>query len=517
MTSTTHPEGAERRAAIGSLRWAAPLLLLMGLAAALRVPGLGAQSFWSDESITALLVRRDAGSFLSGVADTESTPPLYYVLAWMWVKVAGAGEVGLRSLSAVFGILAVPAAYGAARALVSSRAAWIAGLLVAANPVLVWYSQEARAYSLLVLLCGLSFWAFVVARAEGTSRSLVYWWLASSLAVYTHYFAVLVVVVEAIWLLLAQRTRSARLAVAGVGIAAVALAPLALAQRSGSHAEYISESSLASRLVNTVKQFVVGRDAPHDQLVALVVAAIGVAAVVALFRSRDRACREGALVAGGVGGIAILLSLALIPLGADYVNTQNSLGTVIPLTAALAAAFASVRPPAVGSVAVAAVCVLWFALVVGVARDERYQRADWRTALRVAVANQAPESGSLLVVGPDHEGWFARAPVGVYLPEAVSIDPIERTAEAFRPLVRDEEVTEGAARPDKVVFLLLGSEIDEREVERLLAPGHRRLETQSGEGFQIVRYDLSSVERIWRSSTEPPSLSGVPVATLYVP
>ena len=71
--------------------------------------------------------------------------------------------------------------------------------------------------------------------------------------------------------------------------------------------------------------------------------------------------------------------------------------------------------------------------------------------------------------------------------------------------------------PGEVVFLLLGSAIDMREAERLLAPGHRRLEVREGEGFHLVRYDVSRSERIWRTASGPGSLSGVPVATLYVP
>ena len=499
------------------IRWAAPLVLVMALAAALRLVAIGTQSFWSDEAITALLVRRDLGSLLSGVADTESTPPLYYVSAWLWAKLAGADEVGLRSLSALFGILAVPVGYGAARALVSTRAAWIAGLLVAVNPLLVWYSQEARAYSLLVLLCGLSFWAFVAARERGTREALACWWLASSLAMATHYFAVLVVAVMAGWLLISQRTARARLAVAGAGLSLVALAPLALAQRSGGHAEYIADSSLASRVVNLAKQFLAGRDAPRDQAIALALAAIVIVAVIALARSRDRRYRQGAFVAGLVGVAPIVLSLALVPVGADYVNTQNSLGTVVPLTVALAVAFAAVRPAPAGALAVAALCVLWGALIVGVTRDGAYQRADWRAAFAAAVAGDAPAGGRLLVVGPDYEGWFARAPARVYLDEATSVDPLERTAKSFRSLVRDDDAPPPEPEPDEVVVIVLGGTVDEREVDRLLAPGFRRLGAQTGEGFQVVRYDVSGSDRPWRASTGPTSLSGVPVATLYVP
>jgi mannosyltransferase len=499
------------------LRWAAPLVLLVALAAALRLPALGAQSFWSDEAITALLVRRDFGSLLSGVAHTESTPPLYYVAAWLWAKAAGADETGLRLLSAVLGVLAVPTAYGAARALVSSRAGWIAGLLVAANPVLVWYSQEARAYSLLVLLCGLSFWAFVEAREGGSGRALVCWWLASSLAIATHYFALLVVAVMSGWILVSQRTGRARLAVAGVAVSVVALAPLALAQRSGGHAEYIADSALRSRLVNLAKQVLVGRDAPRDQAIALAVAGIVLVALIALVRSRDRTSTHGAFVAAVVGGAPIVLSLVLVPLGADYVNTQNSLGVVVPLTVALAIAFATVRPLGAGVVAVAAVCVLWLALIGGVARDAAFQRADWRDAFAAAVEGDSAAGGRLVVVGPDYEGWFARAPARVYLPDARSVDPLQRTAKPFRSLVRDDEARTDAVGPDEVVFLVLGSSVDTREAERLLAPGYRRLGVREGDGFQLVRYDVSGSGRIWRAGTPPASLSGAPAAVLYVP
>src|SRR5438876_576650 len=81
------------------------------------------------------------------------TPPFYYMLAWGWAKLFGTGEVGLRSLSALAGTLTIPAAYAAGRALSSRRAGLIAAALFAVNPLLVWYSQEARAYALLALLC----------------------------------------------------------------------------------------------------------------------------------------------------------------------------------------------------------------------------------------------------------------------------------------------------------------------------------------------------------------------------
>src|SRR5205807_10373514 len=137
-------------------RVGAPSRLLVGgtlvLAVLLRFPMLGAKSYWGDEISTLFLIRRGFDGLLAGVARLESTPPLYYALAKLWGAVAGSGEAGLRSLPAALGVGAVAVSYLAARELVSPGAAVMTAALMAVNPILVWYSGDARSYSLAVLL-----------------------------------------------------------------------------------------------------------------------------------------------------------------------------------------------------------------------------------------------------------------------------------------------------------------------------------------------------------------------------
>src|SRR5438874_2178910 len=109
------------------------------LAAVLRFVAIGHQGFWFDEANTALLVHFSPGKMLGLIPQSESTPPLYYCLAWVWARVFGYGETGLRSLSAVAGVATVPVAYAAACKLVSPRAGVIAAALSACNPLLIWY------------------------------------------------------------------------------------------------------------------------------------------------------------------------------------------------------------------------------------------------------------------------------------------------------------------------------------------------------------------------------------------
>src|SRR5438128_2238498 len=102
------------------------VVVLTAAAAVLRFWSLGTQSYWYDEAITVDLVRRSFHGMLAAIPHTESTPPLYYVLAWGWSRLFGTTEAGLRSLSAIFGTATIPAAYAAGRTFVSRRSSLFA-------------------------------------------------------------------------------------------------------------------------------------------------------------------------------------------------------------------------------------------------------------------------------------------------------------------------------------------------------------------------------------------------------
>src|SRR5215210_6130601 len=87
------------------------------LGAALRFATLDVQSLWFDEAVTAYLVELPLGDMLTTFDDTESTPPLYYLLVWGWSQLFGTGEVGLRTVSALAGCALIPVAWAEARAL----------------------------------------------------------------------------------------------------------------------------------------------------------------------------------------------------------------------------------------------------------------------------------------------------------------------------------------------------------------------------------------------------------------
>ena len=126
------------------------MLALTVIGAALRFGTLGVQSLWLDESATIILVHRSFGGMLSHLSSSESAPPLYYVLAWAWTKLFGTGALGFRSLSALPGTLTIPVVFACGRE-ISQRVGLWAAALATFSPAMYYYSQEARAYALLVL------------------------------------------------------------------------------------------------------------------------------------------------------------------------------------------------------------------------------------------------------------------------------------------------------------------------------------------------------------------------------
>ena len=129
----------------------AALALATPAALAAAVPGT--QSLWFDETYTVHVVQAGSlGELWHRIGASESTPPLFYLLAWGWTKLAGSdGAAAVRTVSALALVAAVPVAYLALRRLAGRRAALATAALAAVSPLLGWYALDARAYGLLVL------------------------------------------------------------------------------------------------------------------------------------------------------------------------------------------------------------------------------------------------------------------------------------------------------------------------------------------------------------------------------
>jgi hypothetical protein len=359
------------------------LLVLTAFGALLRFATLGLQSYWNDEAVTAALLDHRLTDVLHAVPDSESTPPFYYVAAWIWTRAFGLGEVGLRSLSALAGTLTIPVAYLLAARLASARAGLVAAALVAVNPMLWWYSQEARAYALLVLLTAVTMVAFVDVLEERRGPWL--WAIAAALALATHYFAFLVVAPQAAWLAWrAWRSRpparSVVLALGGVAVVGLALLPLFVHQASNDRAQFIAAAagSLPFRLAQVPKQFLIGFDAPLERAATVAAALLAATALALLVARADRRERRGAALAAAIAASTVAVPAVLALAGADYVLARNLLPALVPALTVVAIGAGCRRAGRSGLAIATALCALSVGTIVAVVSTPGYQRDDWR-------------------------------------------------------------------------------------------------------------------------------------------
>jgi mannosyltransferase len=375
------------------------------LAAALRFATLGVQSYHHDEIVTASRVLRDGfGHAMDAVSFSESAPPLYYALAWVWTQLTGTGEFGLRSLSALAGVATVPVAYLLGVELRGRRSGIAAAALVAVNPMLLWYSQEARGYALLSFLTALAALYFVRALdaprrdvpslsdpyghlRDGTSRldrrNMTRWGVASALALATHYFALFPVALEALWLL----RRRGRAALAGFWIVAATgllLAPLAIHQMSLGHAEWIGERSLGHRLWEAGVSFAVGETgdivAHPEWVLPAVVPLLAMLAALALVAARGEPSEQrptGRMLAIAAATVVAPVGLALLAAGKDYVLARNLLPALVPLLAAVAVGLTLRRARRAGVVLVAVLVAYSLGFSIWASATPSLQRPDW--------------------------------------------------------------------------------------------------------------------------------------------
>ena len=402
--------------------------LMIG-AAGLRFATLGIQAYHHDEIVTASRVLRgDFVHAMEAVGFSESAPPLYYALAWFWTQLAGTGEFGLRSFSALAGVATVPVTYLLGAELRGRRTGLVAAALVAVNPMLLWYSQEARGYALLVLLTTAAALYFLRTLrdvpslehpyghlSDGTSggqRDVTLWAVFSALALATHYFAIFPIVLEGAWLL----WRRGRVALRGISIVAlvgVALTPLVIHQASLGHADWIGDRSLGHRLWEAGVTFLVGETGdviarPENVLPAAAPLLAVLAAVALLVLRGDREERRagGRMLAIAAATLSAPLALALLVPGKDYVIARNLLPALVPLLVVLAIASTLRRARRAGPVVASVLVAYSLAFSVWASFSPTLQRPDWEAVATRLGEPTAPRATVLWTLGAASLRWY---------------------------------------------------------------------------------------------------------------
>ncbi len=214
------------------------LLVIILIALALRLQNLTYHSLWFDEAVSVHWARQSIPRILEvGFTLVEDRlPPLYYLLLNGWANLFGFSESSVRGLSVVFGLLLTPVTAAIARQLFNRRVALMSAGLVALNPFLIWYSQEARMYAPTVFFGTFSIWAFLqfcqlMPRTPKPALFILLFIVTAAAGLYSHLYAGFLLPALGLWLIVSfpRRWQLWLIFAAGGLLITLAYAPILLA------------------------------------------------------------------------------------------------------------------------------------------------------------------------------------------------------------------------------------------------------------------------------------------------
>jgi mannosyltransferase len=393
-----HPGSQEARPKLWPLRAAAQrhelacVAILTLAAAGLRCFRLDARSLNLDEGFSVFLARANPEEFWRVIGRGELNMALYYVLLRGWSHVA-TGEFGWRLLSVLVGTLTVPAVYLLGRRVFGPGSAMVAALLLAVHPYAIQLSQTARAYSLVILLVTLSSLCLVELVDRPAWPKAAGYALSSAAAVYSHFFAVLVLAAHALSWPLVPRRLPRRLLGLSLGLLGLLLLPLlAFLRGAPSHnLDWVAPLSVA-QLKNVFYTLTLSKARSLTYAVAWGVA------VYAASRERvpDRRWRNSLVLLWLMLPIALAAAVSLV----QPMLVERYLAICIPASVLLAARGVS----ALSAWSRAAAIGLLLLMVLGSASGLRFYfrhpdyEENWRAAFLHVL--DSVQSGDEIVVDP---------------------------------------------------------------------------------------------------------------------
>ncbi|MCM2269950.1 MAG: glycosyltransferase family 39 protein [Thermoanaerobaculia bacterium] len=203
-------------------------------ALALRLPGHLGSGLWFDEILTLVDVGRAPLGAVVGGFSSDNHHPLYSLLAWFSLRACGESAWALRLPAVLFGALSVGMLYLYAARVASRGEALFAAALLATSYHHVWFSQNARGYTMLLCFALAASYAFERLVEAGDRRAVAPYVAAVALAVYTHLTAAFLVAGHLVALVVYRRSRRGppaagarrRLPLTAVALAGVAAALL---------------------------------------------------------------------------------------------------------------------------------------------------------------------------------------------------------------------------------------------------------------------------------------------------
>lgn len=184
-------------------RYVQSLIVLTIIGFFLRFYNLGFNSLWLDEASTNTFAIMSFSGIWQATAGGEFNPPLFYWIEHLMLTL-GNNEVVLRFVPAILGVLTIPLIYFAGKEFMDRNVGIIAAAAFAFSPFLIFYSQEARAYSMMLFFVAFSMVFYFKALKTNELKNWALFGILSALAFWSHFYAFVIIASLIIYALFLQ-------------------------------------------------------------------------------------------------------------------------------------------------------------------------------------------------------------------------------------------------------------------------------------------------------------------------
>jgi 4-amino-4-deoxy-L-arabinose transferase-like glycosyltransferase len=175
------------RSLIINSRYIQILILLTLVGGFLRFYNLGFNSVWLDEGTTYIVSLHTYAGIWQDVTTWDFSPPLFYWIEHIMLMFGKTEEI-LRFVPAVLGLLTIPLIYFVGKEFLDRNVGIIAAIAATFSPFLIFYSQEARAYSMTVFFIAFAMIFYLKALKNNDIKNWVFFGILSALAFWSHYY-----------------------------------------------------------------------------------------------------------------------------------------------------------------------------------------------------------------------------------------------------------------------------------------------------------------------------------------
>lgn len=349
------------------------------------------QSLWLDEAIN--VIASQNYSFWDMVTKYpvgDFHPPLYFAILWLWVKIWGIEEIWVRLPSVIFGVTTVWLVYLLGKEMFNKKVALLGGLLMALGPLHIYYSQEARMYSLAAFSATLSFYFFWRLIHSGNWANMVGYGISNILVLYSDYLVYLIIPVQVIFLLLFQKNSFKKI-LFPLGLALVTILPwltifpkqlstgTAAAATLPGWANVVGGANLKELFLIPIKTFFGRVSIENKQIYGLASGIVGIFYGIVIWNALKKIDSGTKLL---ILWILVPVILAfLISFFIPVLSYFRMLFILPPFYLLLAKGIDLIDSKILWKLAIFGVCAISMVSLIGYYTNPKFQREDWRGAV----------------------------------------------------------------------------------------------------------------------------------------